>query len=226
LPNFGIISEGITDRLVLMNILTGYYGRDVLVTPVQPPADESDEDPSPGGWGLVFKSLEAGRHRQAIEHMGCDYVVIHLDTDVSQQKGYDVPWREEGRDLSVEELIARVVNKLENLIGAEFYAQHSERFVFAVAVHAIECWLLPLHYDDNHASKITGCLDAVNRALQKSRRSLTRGRDGEGKDPHAYRRASRDFANKKRLLQVHDKNPSLALFVRRLQVIASPEAGA
>ena len=46
--------------------------------------------------------------------------------------------------------------------------------------------------------------------------------DGEGKDPRAYYEASRDFLKKKRLFQVYDKNPSLALFVRRLQTIAPP----
>jgi hypothetical protein len=223
MPTFGIISEGITDRLVLMNILAGYFGRSVFVTPVQPPAGESDEDPPPGGWDLVFKSLEAGRHRQALEHMGCDYVVIHIDTDVSEQKGYDVPWREDGRELSAEELAARVIDKLTGLIGTEFYAEHHDRFVFAVAVHAIECWLLPLYYDDNRAGKVAGCFEAVDRALQKTGRTLKRGRDG--KDLRAYREASRELTKRNRLLQVHDKNPSLTLFVRRLETISSLETG-
>ncbi len=218
---FGVISEGITDRVVLKNILAGYFGHDAVVVAIQPPEGAPGEPPPAGGWGLVFESLRAGLHRQALDY--CDYIVIHIDTDVSEQKGYDVPWRQEGRELSVEELVGKVADKLGILIGAEYYAAHRERFVFAIAVHAIECWLLPVHYPDNRAAKIAGCLQAVNHALKLANHKLRL--TDEEKDPRAYHEASRDFTKKKRLLQVHDKNPSLALFVRSLQAIAPPEAG-
>jgi hypothetical protein len=221
MPTFGIIGEGVTDQAVIKNILVGYFNEGAFVTAIQPAEPIAGEGPQPGGWDLVFKSLQAGRHKEALQNN--DYIVIHIDTDVSEQKGYDVPWREGSGELSVEQLASRVTEKLKVLIGADFYAAHHDKFIFAIAVHAIECWLLPLHTHDNHAKKTSGCLEAVNHALISKNIRLTRGRYGAGKDPRAYREASRDFTKRGRLLQVRDRNPSLGLFVRQLDAIIPPE---
>lgn len=39
---------------------------------------------------------------------------------------------------------------------------------------------------------------------------------GEHKDPQAYRDISSEYTDRKRLLRLHDKNPSLELFVGQL----------
>ena len=163
---------------------------------------------------MVLKFLELGKHREALQFN--DYLVLHLDTDVSEDFG--VPHREEGRELSVTELVTRVIGKLEGVIGTEFCAEHEDRLIFAIAVHSIECWLLPLFYTDSHARKVTGCMNAVNEARKKrNQRPLsTSGRRGESKDPQSYRDASREYTKRKRLMALRDKNPSLALFVRQL----------
>jgi hypothetical protein len=120
----------------------------------------------------------------------------------------------------VEELVERVIEKLEDIIGSEFCAEHEGRLVFAIAVHSIECWLLPLFHPDSpsHARKITGCLNAANEARSKrNQRPLsTPGRRGDSKDPQSYHDASREYTKRKRLMALRDKNPSLALFVRQL----------
>jgi hypothetical protein len=221
MPSFGIVAEGITDQIVIERIIAGYFGDEdekPSVVPVQPPpsAATPKDGPAPGGWGLVLEFLERGEHRQALQFN--DYLVLHLDTDVSEQKGFDVPHREDGRELSVEELAARVRQRLERIIGAEFCAEHGHRLIFAVAVHGIECWLLPLLYQDNHTGKITGCLSAANEARRRGNKNplSTPGRKGENKDPRSYQDASRGYTKRKQLMALHDKNPSLSLFVRQL----------
>ena len=219
--SFGIVAEGFTDQIVIDNLITGFFGdvdEEPTVNYVQPLLDATGARgaPEPGGWGMVLKFLELGEHRRALQFN--DYLVLHVDTDVSEQKGFDVPHREEGRELSVIELVTRVSEKLTGIIGAEFCAAHGDRLIFAVAVHGIECWLLPLLYQDNHARKITGCLNAANEARKKGGKTplYTVVRKHVSKDPRSYQDVSRAYTKRKRLMALCDKNPSLALFVRQL----------
>ncbi|HYO74168.1 MAG TPA: hypothetical protein VEU33_49660 [Archangium sp.] len=230
MPSFGIVGEGVTDQIVVDNILLGYFGEEEpVVNYVQPPLDKTGEtsEPAPGGWGLVLKFFELGEHRRALQFN--DYLVVQIDTDVSEQKGYGVPHREGGRDLEVAELVMRVTEKFKGIIGDEFWRAYGHRFLFAVAVHGIECWLLPLLYDDNRATKTTGCLDACNRErIKRNKAPLSAsGRKSETKNVKAYQEAAREYAKRKRLYAVHDKNPSLALFISQLDarnVKAEPSA--
>src|SRR5207302_9654002 len=96
-----------------------------------------------------------------------EYVVIQIDTDVSEETHYDVPHRRDGEELTPEQLRERVVERLAMAIGEEFFQQYQDRFLMAVCVHSIECWLLPLHYTDTRRSKITTRLDHLNQALKR-----------------------------------------------------------
>jgi hypothetical protein len=222
-PSFAIIAEGVTDQIVLENVLRGYLQADdeLVVNHLQPPRTR---EPAPGGWTLVFRSLRAGDHRKALQLH--DYVVVHIDTDVSEEPGYDVSHRAaDGRPLSPEELIEQVALKLVSAMGQDFYTRHAARIVFAVAVDAIECWLLPLLYDGEAAkkAKITGCLDAADWKLRRLGRPplSTAG----NKSLASYEKASRDYAKRRKLMQHCDENPSLAIFVKNLAALAAGGAG-
>lgn len=208
---FGIIAEGVTDQYVIENILLGYFesAEEPAIVAVQPPPGGA------GGWGQVFRSLERGDHEGALQ-FGSDYVVIHIDTDVSQERGFDVPWRDGERELPVEELVARVTERLRSFISPAFYAANHGRILFAVAVHQIECWLLPLLYEDNRSAKSTGCLDAADRELRRRGMRPLASRD---KDKRAYDEASAGYRKRKRLLALQDGNPSLKLFLAQLATI-------
>lgn len=222
---FGLITEGVTDRMVLENILRGYFSdeeEEPAFNPVQPPPPSPGTPHPPGGWTLVFQSLRRGDHRGALSY--CDYLVIQIDTDVSQEPGFDVPWREEGRERTPEQLHARVRERLQRELGEDFLAAHGDRVLYAIAIHEIECWLLPLLYTDRKAGKIVGCLSAANHALQlQARPPLS---TGETKDPRAYREASRPYLKRKILLERRDHNPSLALFLAQLAPIHAARAPA
>jgi hypothetical protein len=224
LPRFGVVAEGVTDQAVLKNILIGAFteeGEEPDVRPIQPPPRDARKDTAdpPGGWSLVFRFFTAGEHRKALQTV--DYLVIHIDTDVSEQAGYDVPWREAGRELTVDELAARVAAKIEGLIGPDLLAAHGHRFLFALAVHSIECWLLPLLYDDNRSAKISGCLAAANEARRRRNEApLSKPvRGGESKDHRAYDSVSRPYLKRKRLVQGGEKNRSLGIFLEKLAAV-------
>jgi hypothetical protein len=154
---FGVIAEGPSDQLVIENILLGYFQdeeEEPVINPVQPPPATSGSPPPPGGWTLVFRCLERGDPQQALQFN--DYLVIHIDTDVQEEPGFDVPRREGGSELSNPDRVHRVIARLGTDIDAAFYHANAHRILFAVAVDTIECWLLPLLYNNNKAEKTTG----------------------------------------------------------------------
>ena len=211
MPTIGVIAEGPTDQTVIENILLGYFEEsddDTDIRFVQPSRPLGED---PGGWGLVFKSLERKDHEGALQFS--DFLVIHIDTDVQEEGGFDVPRRENGVELELPDRIDRVIARLKQAMTEDFLATNGHRVVFAIAVDSIECWLLP-HCDSQKAGKITGCLEAVNNALRKLNQDALS--NGNRKFIAAYESASSHFRKRKRLLAVHDKNPSLKIFVDAL----------
>jgi len=202
---FAVISEGPTDQRVIENILWGYFDEPAVNAFHPPPG-------GPGGWLRVIRAVESGAHRRALENN--EYVVIHIDTDVSQDPGFHVPHQEGNHTLSVEQLTERVISRLLGLMDAPFIEKHGHRVIFAVAVHSIECWFLPLLYQDAKAAKPVGCLRAVNNALKKlNQDSLS---PGEDKAPRRNDEVSRAFLKRKDLLDAPERNPSLGEFIKRL----------
>lgn len=218
MPSFAVIAEGATDQAVLENILCGFFGADgeePVVNPVQPRREMKGRVPAPGGWTLVFRSLRAGDHRKALQVN--DYVVVHIDTDVCDEPGFDVPRHGPKGALRPEELIEAVKAKLVAAMDPAFYAEHAARIVFAIAVDSIECWLLPLVYEGEAAKKrkTTGCLEAADRKLRRLGRPPLS--NAGSKSPVSYDKASRDYATRRTLMEHRAENPSLAVFVERLE---------
>lgn len=224
--SFAVIAEGATDQAVLENILCGYFnGEDSpVVNRVQPPRTAKGIDPAPGGWTLVFRSLRAGEHRKALQYN--NYVIIHIDTDVCEEPGFDVSRRaEDGRPLRPDEIIEQVKLKLVAAMDPEFCALNAARIVFAITVDSIECWLLPLLYDGEAAkkAKITGCLEAANRKLQRlNQLPLSKA---DNKILASYESASREYSKHNKLMKHRDENPSLDIFVTNLEALASCAPG-
>lgn len=216
MSTFGIIGEGITDQIVIEQVILGCFDGDEeepVLNYVQPLLDRTGQSTvrEPGGWTLVFRYLELGKHREALQFN--DYLILHVDTDVCEEKGYEVPRREGGRELTPEELAARVVGKLRGLLGGDFVGAHGHRVLYAVAVDGIECWLLPLLLTNNKARKTTGCLALVNHERRKRDLTPLSRADGSEKDPRAYLDASKPYADGRNLRKLEGRNASLALFV-------------
>jgi hypothetical protein len=82
---FGLISEGITDQIVLENILGGFFNTaDILVKALQPLRDKTDENrmQETGNWHKVLTYCQSEAFREALTTNGADYyIIIQLDTD-------------------------------------------------------------------------------------------------------------------------------------------------
>jgi hypothetical protein len=213
---FGIIAEGPCDQAIIENVLLGYFQdeeEEPAINYVQPPPATSARPVPPQGWTLVFENLQRGEPQKALQYN--DYVVIHIDTDVQDETGFDVPRRERGKELSIPERVERVIARLRADIDAAFFQAHAQQIIFAVAVDSIECWVLPLLHTGNKANKTTGCLKAADMALRKANKNGLASAAGE-KFPPAYDAASRGYLKRGTLTSLGLRNPSLKIFLERL----------
>ncbi len=212
---FAGITEGLTDQIVIENILVGYFKNpDIDVNWLQPLRDETDKNRSKGhgGWHQVFEYCESDNFKEAFQYN--EYIIIQIDTDVSEEVGYDIPKLADGREFSPEQLIRRVGEKFKGLIGEDFYEQYGGRIIFAISVHSIECWLLPLYYTDNRKSKVKNCLDTLNQRLQSVEGFRI---NPANKNIGYYNNVSGKYGKHKILMASRKENPSLKIFVEELQ---------
>lgn len=210
--SFGLVTEGITDQEVISNILFGYYNNpNILINELQPIRDETDRNKSVnfGGWGNLIEYCKSDVFKYAFQTIG--YVIIQIDTDICED--YHISKKENGEDLTPEQLIFNVTEKFIEIIGNEFYQQHTQRIIFAISVHSIECWLLPIYFNDNKKSKTTNCLQTLNQALI-TREGFTI--DKTNKNLDYYSDISEVFSKRKNLYKYYQYNPSFEIFIKKL----------
>jgi len=215
MPNFALVTEGLTDQIIIENIIFGFFDDpDISVNPLQPLRDETDRSRtiSPGNWHQVLEYCASGRFRGAFQFN--DYVIVQIDTDVAVD--YNVSDRdEEGNEFSVEEMIARVRAVLIARIGQEFYDKYASRILFAISVQSIECWLLPLLFSDKKKqSKTINCLGTLNQELTRKKSFSI---DPNNKKPEYYEAISVEYTKHRKLMALYNSNPSLEAFVHDLE---------
>jgi predicted ATPase len=211
----GLVAEGATDHAVLQNILLGFFQEQNLesgdITPTQPLLDETGKQlaDSFGGWQQVLKWLEERRYDEAFQFN--DYVVVQIDTDFCDKEGFDVPKIVDGSTRTPEQLVTAVRERLFEIIGPTDLNAYTGRFFCAVAVHHVECWLLPLW------GKLTE-LDGTHTCKQRVDNGLGRAKEpGLHKDRvETYSNASRHFRKRKHLLEAAASQRSLQLFCESL----------
>ncbi|MEG3842223.1 hypothetical protein [Microcoleus sp. herbarium14] len=110
--------------------------------------------------------------------------------------------------MTPEQLIEKVIEKFKKEIGEDFYSKFQQRIIWAISVHSLECWLLPLYYQDSKKSKLKNCLGTLNKELLKKHDFTI-----EAKKPEYYRKISQQYSKHKVLMACYQHNPSLNSFV-------------
>lgn len=214
MPTFGLVTEGITDQIVLEGVLIGLFGKDVEIAPLQPLRDATNQHiaTNTGNWNKVMTYCQSEKLKEALRQE--DYVVIiQLDTDVFLTA--DVPKEYQiNAQSTVTETIELMRLKLIQLISSEFYEANQHKIIFAIAVHATECWLLPayLETDAKRAGKVVKCLDELNKALKNQEDFYI-----NEKKPEYYEVMAKRYWKNKTLMKVYAYSPSLKIFIDDLQ---------
>lgn len=221
----GLISEGLTDQVVLRHLIAKVAGDNFpVIQDLQPRIDPDEPEATVnGGWGQVFAYFEREDVAKALNTNPSLYLIIQIDSDVfaSQEipEAYRFPFNKaDGTRLTVTETIAAISEKLTEAIGTKTVEAYADRILFAIAVDASECWLLPFYYDNNHASKVTGCLTALNKQLSKKHKFTI-----AGKDPEYYRIVCKPILKDKHFEKKYPKNESLSIFIDRLKQLSFEE---
>jgi hypothetical protein len=213
--SFGLVTEGLTDQIVIENILAGYFNSpDLDIRQLQPERDKDNENKSTyGGWPLVFKYCKSRDFQEAFQFI--DYIIIQIDTDVSELKHYNIPQQDEKGEFTPQQLIEKVIEKFRGASGDDFYSKYQQKIIFAISVHSIECWLLPLYYtDQKKKSKFKNCLDSLNLQLLKKHEFRI---DANAKNPEYYREISKQYRKHKVLMKHYAENPSLKNFIEEIK---------
>ena len=214
MTNFGLITEGLTDQIVIESILAGYFNNpDIDIRPLQPERDKDDENKSHnyGGWSQVFAYCESNNFKEAFQFI--DYIIIQIDTDIS--KDYNIAHQDENGEFTPQQLIAKVIDKFRDGIGEDFYNTNQQKIIFAISVHSIECWLLPLYYTaQQKKAKYKNCLKTLNYELSKQHKFTI---DKNAKKPEYYREIAKQYGKHKVLMKHYQDNPSLKIFIEEIE---------
>lgn len=209
------IGEGVTDFQVIRNILVGYFkDPDINFESLQPEIDKTDQQTSAGNWLKVLNYCASEKFRGSFSYT--DYVIIQIDTDACDQKHFDIP---NGKTLKVEELVLKVKEKIVSAIGEGFYKKVQKQVLFAISVHELECWLLPIYYPNEKSKKVktSGCLGALNQALSK-KFGFTIDKTSKNFN-RQYEEISKPFRKSGDLAKYSKENPSFSIFYKELSKI-------
>jgi hypothetical protein len=203
MKRFAVAGEGLTDFIVIRNLLIGFFNeKNLPITRLLP------ENKEAFGWGNLFDQLSKDRFRAAFEFI--DYVVVQVDSGTCDE------WKEGlthiGDDESlIEELIKKIVQVLITKIGEPFYSENKSKIIFAVAVHDIECWLLLFNATkSSDKSKLVNCTRSVEQIAQKRGFSIHQKNYQGGKN---YDDLSKEMTKNKQLMSLYEANPSLKIFI-------------
>jgi hypothetical protein len=169
--SFGVICEGPSDYRIIKRILSCFFkGKEPFITCYQPkllPNGKSDY----GGWPMVLENCSNDTLKEIFEFN--NYAIIQIDTDCSPDKPFDVPHvNENGKEKDFEQLYNDVITKIDSLILQPEIKNKKQNIIFAICIHSIECWLLPILYNDKKNEKVNNCLEGVNAAVQKKYKKM------------------------------------------------------
>ncbi|MBT1710845.1 hypothetical protein KK062_21565 [Fulvivirgaceae bacterium PWU5] len=165
-----LITEGPSEHRIVKHIITRYFkGEDVEIRQIQPKLISGRQDNNtPGGWNEVLKYCGREEIRDIL--IENDYLVIQIDTDQSQISPFDVSHTHlNNTQKSPSELCTEVIEKLKGLFKTDIKHEYGHRIFFAICVHTIECWLLPIYYSnkETHCSKTVSCISLLNKELSR-----------------------------------------------------------
>ena len=208
---FGLITEGPTDQVIIKNVLARFISPDIATLPVQPNTDSTDKADHFGGWGRVLGYCKSADMLAVIEVN--DFVIIQMDTDVCEE--YGVQKRVAGNDLTSDEIVQKTKELIIENIGRELYAAYKHKIIFAISHESIECWLMPLYYNDNRRTKTTNCCETLNQELTKKGFTL----DCDNKNPYYYKKICKEIKNKAQIENIAVHNNSFNQFIQQLPKI-------
>jgi hypothetical protein len=208
-PTIALVAEGITDQVVLDALLQSFT--EVELRYVQPPRDATDlaRAGDYGGWERVLETCASDEFKQALQFN--DAIIVHIDTDDCEHANFGIALTQDGVDKSVQVLVEEVTAFLRRKIDATFLEEYKARIFFAIAVHSIDCWLLPLYgVTAADKSRTKNCFARLCHVVNAKHGSKCE------KTVRCYQRLAKPLTKVKNLTAAAERNESLQLFLASL----------
>jgi hypothetical protein len=217
---FTLITEGVSENRIIRHILNKYFNQHELFFRDAQPQIVNDKQATIGGWNEVLKYCERTDDLKEIFN-NTDYLIIQIDTDQSQTMPFNVSHTAlDNNPKKVNELYVDVVDRLKGLISNGILEDHGNKIFFAICIHTIECWLLPLYYTSKHKTAIRNCTSALNNELR--RKNIVRIPIRDKNSPisiRAYETILRNWRKKQDIINSAQHNTAFKGFIDSLEVI-------
>lgn len=213
MAKFGLACEGITDQIVIENILCGFYkdyeDLDEEIQAFQPPYDETtrkQKEGEFGGWEILLEYLSEKRFRDDV--LNSEYTIIQIDTDICEHPTFNVPKDTSCITTFIENIKAKLILSINK--NELFYEINKDKIIFAISVHSLECWLLPI-YKSLKNEKILGCFESLQRESKEIK---------VFKNHKIYDKLSSPLLKNRDLLKISSKNCSFDIFIKSLPTLS------
>jgi hypothetical protein len=218
---FGLITEGVTDQILLRYWLAGIFDTsDLEVNELQPLTDATDDNMRFGGWVKVLDYCKSPKLQKAFEHN--THIIIQVDTDRCHEKGFEVQRIENGQQLTPSVLLEKVREKLEHILkihqGIDFWNQKKENIFFAIAVEETECWLAPLYMPYPKDKAMTNnCLYKISKEIEAKEKLSLVNNKGK-KNPQTYEKIAKQLRKSRNWEKNYTHNFSLKVFIDEIKM--------
>ena len=218
---FALVTEGISEHKIIKQILSKYFkDQDPDINQMQPRLTDDEkkqEDGSIGGWVEVLKYCEDENELNSIFNEN-EYLVIQIDTDMCEVFPFSVSQQNKNDS----ELHCDIVERLKKAIPHNIKERYIDKIIFAISINTIECWLLPLFYqDDVHRCKTTNCLRHLNTALERNNMHIisTIGNKNDFNSQRAYGEILQKIRRSHDVEDCSQYNFGFRMFVSQLDII-------
>ena len=215
---FALITEGASEHRIIKHIISKYFKeQEPDINQIQPKL-VNDKQETTGGWNEVLKYCEREELNAILVEN--DYLIIQIDTDQSPNNPFNVSHTKKGQLISDEELHTDIIAKLKSLIKPDIMQKHGERILFAVCIHTIECWLLPLFYNDKNRAKTATCLDILNKKLVVNKITpITAANKNKPNGIRSYATVLKEMKKKTEIIEHARHNIGFEKFIDSLNII-------
>ena len=113
-----------------------------------------------------------------------------------------------------------VVEKLKSLITPGILQLYAYIIFFAVCIHTIECWLLPIYFTNHHQSDTRNCITTLNKELGKQKLDvLAQGNKNNAISIRAYDSILKNWKKQQDVISAAQHNFGFKQFVESISVI-------
>jgi hypothetical protein len=174
-----------------------------------------------GGWERLFEFL-ANRELITDILMRVSCLVVHVDSDCAEHVNFGVALHQGGVRRSTTDIIDDIKVLLISKVPGDVVEAFGHKFLFAVAVNSIECWLLPLYGKKRSVANEQNCEGKVavelNRA-GKADRYVVRRQKKLIKDYNLYLELGGPYYEDVNVRSVCCLNESLEVFIESAKVM-------